>query len=106
MEVGRLLIKFCILAARMRYDSDKLHDLVIELVSNMLRKHGVDYYYVLENRTIEGESWFSYYTMTQEEADKFREDSIQIIREKLKISQAKARKEFDWFWLEWGLRVE
>lgn len=83
-----------------------IEDTVRELVNLQLRKHGVDYDYVLENPMIDGQYWFSKYTLTEEESEKFEAEALEIIRDKLKCTVARARKEFTWFNLQWGLRVE
>lgn len=85
---------------------ERIEETVKELVNLQLRKHGVDYDFVLENPRIEEQYWFSYYTLTEEESAKFREEAIKIIRDNLKCTIARANKEYDWFHLQWGLRIE
>lgn len=80
--------------------------IVKDLVNLQLRKHGVDYDFVIENPRIEEQYWFSYYPMTEEESANFKAEAIQLIREQLKCTKARAEKEYMWFNLQWGLRVE
>jgi hypothetical protein len=84
----------------------KRDNLIDELVDKMLEKHGVNYEFVLANPFIEGESWFTHYTFTQEEAQEFKIWAIKRIKDTLKCSKIKAEREFDWFNLAVGLKVE
>lgn len=84
----------------------KVEQVVKDLVNLQLRKHGVDYDFIMENPRIEEQYWFSYYSMTEEESANFKAEAIQLIREELKCTKARAEKEYDWFHLMWGLRTE
>lgn len=84
----------------------RVEQVIKDLVTLQLRKHGVDYDFVIENPIIEGENWFSYYTMTEEETANFKAEAVEIIRDQLKCTAARAKKEYDWFHLMWGLRIE
>ena len=51
-----------------------------------------------------GVSWYHEYTCTPEEAKRFENFAIPLIRKKYKLSLCKAKQEFGWFWLCYGLR--
>jgi len=49
--------------------------------------------------------WYSYYTFnTKEEYASWKEFCINLFRKELKLSKAKAEKEFIWFDLNYGLK--
>lgn len=72
----------------------------------MLEPHGVNYDDVRNEPVINGEEWYSYFTMTPEEDATFRKWAIDRIRKVMKCSIASAERDFDWFWLAYGLRVD
>lgn len=79
--------------------------LIERLVDKMLEPYGVGYEYVLANPQIEGQDWFSYYTWDTAQERDFREWAIKEIRRSLKCSKEEAKKEYDFFYLMWGLKL-
>ena len=51
------------------------------------------------------DEWYSEYTWTTAQEDKFKSYAIMYLRKKLKTSFYDARTEYLWFDLMWGLRV-
>jgi len=49
--------------------------------------------------------WFFNWTMTQEQADKFKAYAIPLIKKVFKCNKSRAEHTFSWFNLEFGLRV-
>lgn len=82
------------------------NNLIEHLINKMLEKHKVDFNFVLKNPEIEGQDWFMYYTFTEEEAEEFKKWAILVIKKALKCRKKIAEKEFSWFNLAYGLKIE
>lgn len=52
------------------------------------------------------EPWYDQYTMTQSQQDEWETFSVDLLRKKHRFSKEKARKEFGWIMLCYGLKVE
>ena len=50
--------------------------------------------------------WFNKYTMTSEQHEQWRLFCLELIRKKLKINKLRAQKEFTWFNLNYGLKIQ
>jgi hypothetical protein len=83
----------------------KVDKVFVELVNKMLKKHGVNYDFVLANPLINGEDWFYHYTWTQKEQNEFIDWAVNLLIKKKKWSKAYCEKEMGWFMLAFGLRV-
>jgi hypothetical protein len=51
------------------------------------------------------QNWFHDYTMTSEQFLEFRNKAIPLIKKVYKCNKATASKNFDWWNLNWGLRI-
>lgn len=49
--------------------------------------------------------WFHNYTMTQEQFLEFKKEALYLIKKVFKCNKAYAEKNFDWWNLNWGLRI-
>ena len=50
--------------------------------------------------------WYSKWTMTQEQHDKFKAYAVPLMKKVFKINKARAEANFQWFDLEFGLRIK
>lgn len=82
-------------------------ELVKILVDKMLEKYNVNTDYVIANPTIDGISWFQYYTWTSEEQSTYKEWFIKFLKNnvKPKLNKERIEREFFWFDLMWGLKI-
>lgn len=62
------------------------------------------------NRTMfeamQNPDWFHEWTMTTEQYEKFRSYSIPLLKKTFKFNTNKAKETFDWFNLQFGLRIQ
>jgi hypothetical protein len=79
----------------------KRQDIVVMIINKELDKYGLTMADVLDSK-----DWFTKYTMTNDEWVKWKEYSINLMRDKLRMSKKIAEKEFIWLDLMWGLRHE
>lgn len=49
--------------------------------------------------------WFRNYTMTQEQFLEFKKEAVYLIKKVFKCNKAYAETNFDWWNLNWGLRI-
>lgn len=86
----------------------KKEDLIKTLVNKMLEMQGDGYTfdYVLANPKINGKDWFSDIQWDQTKEDEFRIWAEKEIKSTLKITKKKAKLEFSWFSLMYGLKVK
>ena len=82
---------------------NKLDEAYKEILENMMSIAGYDFTY--EDLLKEEDGWWSRYTMTQEQRDKWVEDSINVLRKNLKWPKYKAKNQMVWIELMWGLRI-
>lgn len=78
---------------------------VSEAISKMLEMAGYNKTYddiIKENNP----TWFSDYTMTTEQCNQWEEWFIKTSRKKLKCSKKRSEKEFMWFNLNYGLKID
>jgi hypothetical protein len=80
---------------------DLIKETVEHLINYQLRPHNIT---VDDVREIE--DWYMKYTQTKQEQEAFYEYATNYISSKLKMSKKRARKEADWFVLQWGLKLE
>ena len=50
--------------------------------------------------------WYSKWTMTQEQHDQFKAYAIPLLKKVFKCNKSRAESTFDWFDLEFGLRIK
>jgi hypothetical protein len=82
---------------------NKLDKSYKEIIENMMSIAGYDVTY--EDLLKEEDGWWSRYTMTQEQRDKWVEESINVLRKNLKWPKYKAKNQMVWIELMWGLRI-
>lgn len=51
------------------------------------------------------QNWFHDYTMTSEQFLEFRNKAVALIKKVYRCNKATAAKNFDWWNLNWGLRI-
>jgi hypothetical protein len=82
---------------------NKLDKSYKEIIENMMSIAGYDVTY--EDLLKEEDGWWSRYTMTLEQRNKWVEDSINVLRKNLKWPKYKAKNQMVWLELMWGLRI-
>jgi len=82
---------------------NKLDETYKKILENMMSIAGYDFTY--EDLLKEEDGWWSRYTMTQEQRDKWVEESINVLRKNLKWPKYKAKNQMVWIELMWGLRI-
>ena len=77
---------------------EKQRELFIELINYQLKDHGVTY-----EDVINMPAWYMEFKTTVEKEKEFIEYCVKRISKVLKISEEGARRETNWFILQWGL---
>jgi hypothetical protein len=55
--------------------------------------------------TFDVEDWQFDWTMTRVQYNKFRAESLKVIKDAFRCNKAKAIETFEWFYSEFGLRI-
>jgi hypothetical protein len=75
-----------------------------------IAEHLVDVQLKMVNRTMfeamQNPDWFHEWTMTTEEYEKFRAYAIPLLKKTFKFNTNKAKSTFDFFNLQYGLRIK
>ena len=75
-----------------------------------IAEHLVEYQLEMIGKTIkevkEDEFWFSNNTITSEQHEEFKKYAIPLLKKVFKYNKSKAEKTFDWFNLQYGLRIK
>jgi len=82
---------------------NKLDKSYKEIIENMMSIAGYDVTY--EDLLKEEDGWWSRYTMTLEQRDKWVEDSINVLRNNMRWPKYRAKNQMVWVELMWGLRI-
>lgn len=82
---------------------NKLDKSYKEIIENMMSIAGYDVTY--EDLLKEEDGWWSRYTMTLEQRDKWVEDSINLLRKNMRWPKYRAKNQMVWVELMWGLRI-
>ena len=82
---------------------NKIDEAYKEIIMEMMKIAGYDISY--EDLLKEKDGWWSRYTMTQEQRDKWVDFSVNLLRTKLRWSKKKSVDQMKWVDLMWGLRV-
>jgi hypothetical protein len=82
---------------------NKLDKSYKEIIENMMSIAGYDVTY--EDLLKEEDGWWSRYTMTLEQRDKWVEDSINVLRKNMRWPKYRAKNQMVWVELMWGLRI-
>lgn len=75
-----------------------------------IAEHLIEYQLGLIGKTIdevkEYENWFNKFSMTDEDFVKLKSYAIPLLKKVFKCNKSNAEKTFDWFNLQFGLRIE
>jgi len=75
-----------------------------------IAEHLVDVQLKMVNRTMfeamQNPDWFHEWTMTTEQYEEFKKYSIPLLKKVFKFNTNKAKETFDWFNLQYGLRIK
>lgn len=75
-----------------------------------IAEHLLEYQFRMIGKTVQeaiaDKEWLQKWSFTQEEADKFKKYAISLIKRVFKCNKSKASSTFDFFNLQWGLRIE
>jgi hypothetical protein len=75
-----------------------------------ISEHLVDYQLKMIGKTIEDvkndEQWYYNNTMTEEQHEEFKRYAIPLLKKIFKFNKAKAEQTFQWFDLQFGLRIK
>jgi hypothetical protein len=82
---------------------NKIDQAYKEILENMMSIAGYDVTY--EDLLKEEDGWWARYTMTQDQRDKWKEESIQLLRTKLRWPKWRAEDQMTWIELMWGLKI-
>jgi hypothetical protein len=82
---------------------NKLDKSYKEIIENMMSIAGYDVTY--EDLLKEEDGWWSRYTMTLEQRDKWVEDSINVLRKNMRWPKYRAKNQMVWVELMWGLKI-
>jgi hypothetical protein len=79
---------------------EKSNQVFIDLINKMfeIAGHNVTYDDILGV-----EDWFRKYTMTVEQAEEFKKWGKKYLMKELRIYAKSAKREMEWFMLQWGL---
>ena len=82
-------------------EKNKIEKTIKHLINYQLKKHNLQY------EDIVGiDDWYLKYSCSLEEQDELLEYATNYIAKELKMSKKLARKEANWFILNWGLKTE
>jgi hypothetical protein len=82
---------------------NKIDQAYKEILENMMSIAGYDI--TFDDLLKEEDGWWDRYTMTQEQKDKWKEESIQLLRTKLRWPKWRAEDQMTWIELMWGLKI-
>jgi hypothetical protein len=75
-----------------------------------ISEHLVDYQLEMVGKSIQEahmtKEWYSKWTMTQEQHDEFKAYALPLLKKVFKCNKSRAERTFDWFDLEFGLRIK
>ena len=71
---------------------------LIEYQLDMVGKRLVD--------TLDDDMWYFNWTMTQEQHEEFKRYAIPLLKKIFKFNKGRAEQTFDWFNLQFGLRIK
>ncbi len=75
-----------------------------------ITKHLIEYQLEMVGKsmmdTLDDDKWYFNITMTQEQHEEFKRYAIPLLKKIFKFNKAKAEQTFDWFDLQFGLRIK
>jgi hypothetical protein len=82
----------------------------IKITRDNITKHLVEYQLKMVGKTLldtlSDDNWYFNITMTQTEFDEFRKYAVKLIRKTFRCNRLKGEKTFDWFNMQFGLRIK
>jgi hypothetical protein len=82
----------------------------IKITRENITKHLVEYQLQMVGKTLldtlDDDNWYFNITMTQTEFDEFRKYAIKLIRKTFRCNRLRGESTFDWFNLQFGLRIK
>jgi hypothetical protein len=91
-------------------DVMKMEEMMNKIDRTNITEHLIEYQLNMIGKTMEDASkdpeWYSNFTMSKTQADDFKKYSIPLIKKVFKCNRKKAENTFEWFWFEFGLRIE
>jgi hypothetical protein len=88
---------------------EKQNDLV-KITRDNITKHLVEYQLKMVGKTLldtlDDDNWYFNITMTQTEYEEFRKYAIKLIRKTFRCNRLRGESTFDWFNLQFGLRIK
>jgi hypothetical protein len=82
----------------------------IKITRDNITKHLVEYQLQMVGKTLlhtlDDDNWYFNITMTQTEYEEFRKYAVKLIRKTFRCNRVKGEKTFDWFNLQFGLRIK
>jgi hypothetical protein len=75
-----------------------------------ITRHLIEYQLAMVGKsmmdTLDDDKWYFNITMTQEQHEEFKRYAIPLLKKIFKFNKAKAEQTFDWFDLQFGLRIK
>jgi hypothetical protein len=75
-----------------------------------ISKHLLEYQLKMVNKTLEDtlsdDKWYFNWTFTTEQYEEFKKYAIPLLKKTFKFNKSKAEQTFDWFNLQFGLRIK
>ncbi len=82
----------------------------MKITRENITEHLLDYQLEMvgKDRTvlIDDDKWRFNVTITRIQLNEFREYSISLLQKIFKINKKKAKDNFEWFWMRFGLRIK
>jgi len=82
----------------------------VKITRDNITKHLVEYQLQMVGKTLlhtlDDDNWYFNITMTQTEYEEFRKYAVKLIRKTFRCNRVKGEKTFDWFNLQFGLRIK
>ncbi len=93
----------------MENHGDKQND-APKITRDNITKHLVEYQLKMVGKTLldtlDDDNWYFNITMTQTEFDEFRKYAVKLIRKTFRCNRLRGESTFDWFNMQFGLRIK
>jgi len=93
----------------MENHGDKQND-APKITRDNITKHLVEYQLKMVGKTLldtlDDDNWYFNITMTQAEFDEFRKYAVKLIRKTFRCNRLRGESTFDWFNMQFGLRIK
>jgi hypothetical protein len=82
----------------------------IKITRDNITKHLIEYQLQMVGKslldTLDDDMWYFNMTMTQDEYEEFKKYAVKLIRKTFRCNRLKGEKTFDWFNMQFGLRIK